>query len=201
MPCMTRGTGDLHPHGIDKAALRRRLIAERLAMPDRDDRERRLQAEVVAWLALRHETALGAYWPFRGEPDLLALLGAWLDAERDRVVSLPVVDPATSRLVYRGWHPGVGMQDDAFGIRTPVGTPLVDPQVLLVPCVGFGPGGIRLGYGGGFFDRMLAGPGPLPLTAGIAFAGAFIPDLVAEAHDRSLDIILTEDGMAWSRPG
>lgn len=184
----------------DKMALRRRLIKERRAMPDREERTRRLEAQLEAWLAGRPETAVGAYWAIRGEPDLLPLLGRWLAEHPDRAVGLPVIDPATSRLVYRGWHTGVRMQDDAFGIPTPEGTPVIEPRILLVPCVGFGPGGVRLGYGGGFFDRTLAGPGPQPLTLGIAFAGSFVAGLLPEAHDRPLDIILTEDGVAWRRP-
>jgi 5,10-methenyltetrahydrofolate synthetase len=66
--------------------------------------------------------------------------------------------------------------------------------------VGFGPRGVRLGYGGGFFDRTLAGPGPQPLTVGIAFAGAFVAELAPEAHDMPLDVILTDDGVAWPCP-
>jgi 5,10-methenyltetrahydrofolate synthetase len=189
-------------HGAgDKAALRRRLITERRTMPDREDRIRRLEAELDRWLAGRPETALGAYWPIRGEPDLLPLLGGWLAGGADRTVGLPVIDPATSQLAYRAWHPGVAMQDDAYGIPTPGGTPLVEPQMLLVPCVGFGPGGVRLGYGGGFFDRTLGGPGLQPLAVGIAFAGAFVAELAPEAHDVPLDVILTEDGVAWRRVG
>ncbi len=183
---------------LGKVALRRRLIAERSAMPDRDARVRRLQEEVGTWLDRRQETALGAYWAIRGEPDLLPLLGRWLVAGPGRVVGLPVIDPATSQLVYRGWHPGVRMRDDAYGIPTPDGTPVVEAQVMLVPCVGFGPGGVRLGYGGGFFDRTLAAPGPRPVTVGVAFAKTFVAGLAPEAHDVPLDIVITEDGVAWN---
>lgn len=37
------------------------------------------------------------------------------------------------------------MEDDVYGIPTPSGTAAFDPTLLLVPCVGFGPGGLRLG--------------------------------------------------------
>jgi 5-formyltetrahydrofolate cyclo-ligase len=183
--------------GADKAAIRRRLIALRTSMPDREARLHRLLAEVATWLAGRTETEIGAYWPIRGEPDLLHFLGSWVSGAAGRAVGLPVIDPDSSRLVYRGWHPGVRMQDDVFGIPTPEGTPAIEPQVLLVPCVGFGPDGIRLGYGGGFFDRTLSVAGPQPLTVGIAFAQTFVADLPREDHDVPLDVILTEDGVAW----
>jgi 5-formyltetrahydrofolate cyclo-ligase len=186
---------------LDKRALRRRQIALRCGLPDLDARYSLLVDQVGAFLATRADTVLGAYWPIRGEPDLLPLLGAWLQAAPGRAVGLPVVDAATSGMVFHGWYPGVPMEDDAFGIPTPQGTPLLDPTLLLVPCVGFGPGGIRLGYGGGFFDRALAKPGPRPSTAGIAYACSFVPDLLPEAHDVPLDVILTEDGIAWGPAG
>ena len=77
---------------------------------------------------------------------------------------------------------------------------LLAPQMLLVPCVGFGPGGLRLGYGGGFYDRTLATLEPRPFTVGVGYAHGFIPWLAGEAHDVPLDAILTEDGLAWQKP-
>jgi 5,10-methenyltetrahydrofolate synthetase len=73
--------------------------------------------------------------------------------------------------------------------------------MLLVSCVGFGPAGLRLGYGGGFVDRTLAALTPRPYTVGIAFAQAFVPLLKAEPHDMPLDAMLTEEGVMWDREG
>lgn len=77
--------------------------------------------------------------------------------------------------------------------------PGLEPQLLLVPCVGFGPVGLRLGYGGGFYDRTLATVSPQPYTVGLGYAYGFIPWLEAEPHDVPLDSLLTEDGAAWQR--
>ena len=65
----------------------------------------------------------------------------------------------------------------------------------------FGPGGLRLGYGGGFYDRTLATLQPQPFTAGVGYAHGYIPWLSAEPHDVPLDALLTEDGLQWMRPG
>ena len=89
------------------------------------------------------------------------------------------------------------MEEDAYGIPKPKDTPDFQPQLLLVPCVGFGPRGCRLGYGGGFYDRTLAHLEPRPLTVGVAFAHAHVPWLKPEPHDVPLDVILTEDGVVW----
>jgi 5-formyltetrahydrofolate cyclo-ligase len=67
--------------------------------------------------------------------------------------------------------------------------------------VGFGPGGLRLGYCCGFYDRTLAALEPQPVTVGVGYAHGFVPWLKGEAHDVPLDALLTEDGAQWERPG
>ena len=89
------------------------------------------------------------------------------------------------------------MEDDAYGIPKPKDTPRFAPELLLVPCVGFGPRGVRLGYGGGFYDRTLADWPQRPVTVGLAYGLGFIPWLQPEPHDVPLDAILTEDGVVW----
>ena len=93
------------------------------------------------------------------------------------------------------------MEEDAFGIPKPKDTEQFQPQLLLVPCVGFGPRGLRLGYGGGFYDRTLAAITPRPVTVGVGYGHGFLPWLEAEAHDVPLDAMLTDDGLHWQRPG
>jgi 5-formyltetrahydrofolate cyclo-ligase len=58
---------------------------------------------------------------------------------------------------------------------------------------------MRLGYGGGFYDRTLATLEPRPFTLGVGYSHGFVPWLEAEAHDVPLDAVLTEDGVAWQR--
>ena len=108
-----------------------------------------------------------------------------------------MIDRDTRRLSFHVWYPGCEMEEDAYGIPKPKGTPAFDPTLLLVPCVGYGPGGLRLGYGGGFYDRTLAALSPRPFTAGLAYTNAFVPWLQPEPHDVPLDAIQTEDGVAW----
>ena len=185
----------------DKSLLRRQLKLARQTMMDRHVLAEQLQEVLKVWLVGRREVALGAYWPIKGEFDALPALYRWAEVDAQRIIGLPVVQRDSGQLRFHAWWPGCEMEEDAYGIPKPKDTPAFDPQLLLVPCVGFGPRGVRLGYGGGFYDRTLAQLTPKPITVGIAFAHAFVPWLEPEPHDVPLDAILTEDGVVWQRPG
>jgi 5,10-methenyltetrahydrofolate synthetase len=111
-----------------------------------------------------------------------------------------VVDKDSRQLSFQTWFPGCDMEADAYGIPKPRGTPRLEPTLLLVPCVGYGPRGVRLGYGGGFYDRTLAALTPRPVTVGVAFTHGFVPWLTPEPHDVPLDVVLTDEGVTWERP-
>jgi 5,10-methenyltetrahydrofolate synthetase len=181
----------------DKKLLRRQLQAERLSMFDRHQRAAHLQEVLRVWLVQRKEKTIGAYWAIKGEFDALPALFRWTEADPDRRIGLPVMDRETKQLRFHVWYPGCPMEEDAYGIPKPKDTEEFEPQLLLVPCVGFGPKGLRLGYGGGFYDRTLAGLTPVPFTAGVGYAHGYLPWLTPEPHDVPLDAMLTEDGVAW----
>ena len=185
----------------DKKLLRRQLQAERQSLVDRHQRSVHLQEVLRVWLVSRPERTIGAYWPIKGEFDALPALYRWSEAEGVRRIGLPVIDRETKQLRFHVWYPGCPMEEDAFGIPKPKDTEAFMPQLLLVPCVGFGPGGLRLGYGGGFYDRTLGALTPKPVTVGVGYAHGFLPWLEAEPHDVPLDAILTEDGVNWQKQG
>ena len=67
------------------------------------------------------------------------------------------------------------------------------PDVVLVPCVGFTAQGWRLGYGGGYFDRYLAAH-PGVTAIGVAWQVGLLSaeQLQAQAHDQALMAVVTE---------
>ena len=187
----------------DKQALRKHLLAQRLALPNRLALTEQLQRVMRMWLLRRRDVTLGAYWPIKGEFDPLPALHRWkedgelLDEPQRRRIGLPVVNKENGMLTFHAWYPGCQMEEDAYGIPKPKDTEVLTPTLLFVPCVGYGPGGYRLGYGGGFYDRTLAALTPKPYTVGLGFAQGFIDDLQPEAHDMALDAILNENGVVW----
>ncbi len=180
-------------------ALRPRLIAARLALPDRHERAVQLQSVLRVWLARRQETAIGGYWPIKGEFDPLPALYRWAEADDQRRIGLPVVDKVARSLKFHVWFPGCPMEPDAYDIPKPKGTDTFAPQLVLLPCLGYGVEGVRIGYGGGFFDRIVNAMQPKPITVGLCYSNGFMPMLRARAHDLSLDALLTDDGVAWQR--
>jgi 5-formyltetrahydrofolate cyclo-ligase len=116
-----------------------------------------------------------------------------------RKIGLPVVDKVHKTLQFHAWWPGCPMENDAYDIPKPKDTEVIMPTLLLVPCLGFGDGGYRLGYGGGFYDRTLAAITPKPFTVGLAFAHGHVSDFKPQAHDVPLDAILTDHGQVWPK--
>jgi 5-formyltetrahydrofolate cyclo-ligase len=230
---------------MDKTGIRKRLVDERLNMPDRLERAERLQRVMRIWLVGRPDVVIGAYWSIKGEFDPLPALYRWQEdgalgssfgsfspdsggkspesqenillaatnfvasvtgsaqpsstgaSTSPRKIGLPVVDKINKTLTFYAWYPGCPMEEDAYNIPKPKDTEIVVPTLLFVPCVGFGPGGYRLGYGGGFYDRTLAALLPKPVTVGLAYSHASVPTFEPEPHDVPLAAILTDEGQAY----
>jgi 5-formyltetrahydrofolate cyclo-ligase len=174
-----------------KAALRKAL---RIARGDIDAAikvqwDAHIGAQVMAWWRLRQVKSVGVYWPLAGEPDLRAAYAELAAAGVQ--LALPVVMERDAPLAFAAWTPGEAMLPDQQGVRVPAQLRFIPcPAALLVPCLGFDAGGYRLGYGGGYYDRTLAGT-PRPHTLGIAYSNqqAVFPH---DAYDVPLDVIVTE---------
>ncbi|MES2978578.1 MAG: 5-formyltetrahydrofolate cyclo-ligase [Pseudomonadota bacterium] len=210
---------------MDKLTARKALIEERLNLPDRLQRADLLQRVMRIWLVGKPDTVIGAYWPIKGEFDPLPALYRWQEdavlgeffepktpltpdgdtqiaseslANRSpRKIGLPVVNKLHKTLTFHAWYPGCPMEEDAYGIPKPKDTEIIVPTLLFVPCVGYGPGGYRLGYGGGFYDRTLAALEPRPITVGLGYSHGWLPDLEPEPHDVPLDALLNDKGVVW----
>lgn len=193
--------------------LRQQLLQLRAAQESRDTRRGALlmRGRLFTWLNQYRQHRpqpqqplhIAAYWALAHEPDLGPLLVQWAEEENIRV-SLPCVVSPDAPLVFKPWHPDQPMKKAAFGVLEPNTTELApDPEIILVPTLGFTRQGDRLGYGKGYYDRTLA-----DLTArqqtfttiGLSWA---VGDLsqksyVAAAHDVPLDAVLTDKG--WPKP-
>ncbi len=149
---------------------------------------------------------LGLYWPVGHEPDWRPLLERWPEALRQRL-ALPVVrcEAGVGRLTYGAWHPADPLRADGCGIPAPVAAAPLEAQalaLLLVPALAIDQRGIRLGSGGGWYDRLRADPAwrQLPALA-VLPAACLAPSLPADPWDVPFTGWLDETGGATKVSG
>jgi 5-formyltetrahydrofolate cyclo-ligase len=170
---------------------RERLIAARLALPAQyraalavaiaNDLDRLIPAQLGAIISM--------YWPIRAEPDLRPWMRAmWEQGAR---IALPVAVALRRPLAFREWQRDAPLARGLWKIPYPADGSEVIPTVMLVPLVGFDAACYRLGYGGGFFDRTLAGMTRKPLVVGVGYPGALIRTIFPQPHDIPMDWIVT----------
>ena len=177
-----------------KSTLRTQLLAARMALPEEQQAaaNQAIEAHVLAWWERCGSATLGVYWPIRGEPDLLPLFRQL--AQCGVELALPMVVAREAPLVFAAWVPGQAMQADRFGIAIPAAPQrIVQPDTLLIPCVGVNLQRMRLGYGSGLYDRTLAAL-PNRVTVGIAYDCTKTEFPVAP-HDIALQLVITESGI------
>jgi 5-formyltetrahydrofolate cyclo-ligase len=112
-------------------------------------------------------------------------------------LALPVVEGKGRPLVFRAWTPGDAMDKGVWGIPQPKPErPVVEPDILLVPLLAFDAEGRRLGYGGGFYDRTLAGLRARKriVAVGLAYDEQRIDEVPHLDYDQHLDWVLTPSG-------
>jgi len=174
---------------------RNTLLAQRFAASSADHAvwSAAIEAQLRLAFALNAPWVVGFCWPYQAEFDARPF-AAWLRA-RGVQTALPVVVAKGQPLEFRAWWPGVAMELGVYDIPVPVDTDVLVPDVLLVPPVGIGPAGDRLGYGGGFFDRTLAAIAPVPITIATAFELSRVPTTHPQAHDILMDLVVTEAGV------
>jgi 5-formyltetrahydrofolate cyclo-ligase len=147
-------------------------------------------------LVLRADDCVGFYWPIRGEIDLRGAVTAL--CKQQARAALPEVTGRDDPLRFRPWTLDCALRLGTWDIPIPDTPEIVQPTVLLIPCVAVDQHGYRLGYGGGFYDRTLQRARPRPLSIGISLASAILPTIHPQPHDIALDAVLTEHG--WHRP-
>jgi 5-formyltetrahydrofolate cyclo-ligase len=180
-----------------KRTLRQQSAAARSAAVGKlapDAAGERVGELVLAAVPLPVEGVVSGYWPVGDELDIRPLLMRLHGAGHR--IGLPVVTARGEPLRFRCWEPGAPMMAAAYGIQIPgAAAPEVVPAVVLAPMLAFDRAGYRLGYGGGFYDRTLAGlrMAGRVMAVGVAYAAQEVAAVPREATDQRLDWIVTED--------
>ncbi len=150
-------------------------------------------AHLIAALLPYKGAAIAGYMPIRTEIDPLPAMAA---LQAFGPLGVPVIQGEGQPLKFRAWSPEAAMIDGPFGAKIPAQGGYITPRVLIVPLVAFTAQAMRLGYGGGFYDRTLQGLRSRgPVTAiGYAYSAQQAENLPLEPTDQPLDLIVTENG-------
>lgn len=139
------------------------------------------------------------YVAFRSELRTVGLIQAALG--QGKVVTVPKVQRQPKGLLVCRLRsfPGT-LRPGAYRILEPAedALELWPPEALdlvVVPGLGFDPAGHRLGYGGGYYDRFLAGPASGAAAVGIAFEEQVLSNLPVDPLDRPMNAIVTDRGV------
>src|SRR5262249_9245662 len=130
---------------------------------------------------------VSGFMPLKSEINPLPLMRKLADAGAR--LALPVVAGRGKPLIMRSWQWGEPLSAGVWGIREPPpGTPIVDPDILLVPLLAFDRSGHRIGYGAGYYDLTIAHlRAKKPIVAiGIAFASQEIEAVPSTSFDARL---------------
>jgi 5-formyltetrahydrofolate cyclo-ligase len=185
-----------------KAALRIKAQAARAAIlhSTRPAAARAAAEHFFSAIRLAPGEIVAGYWRIKDEMDCQPILIRLMDQMQP--VCLPVVLGDEQPLELRLWEQGTPLYEAGFGTLAPSElAPQVEPDVIVMPLLGFDSRGTRLGYGGGYYDRTLAKLSKRPRLIGLAFSAQELAEIPHEPHDIPLDAIVTEKGARNFRNG
>ncbi|MCE9551201.1 MAG: 5-formyltetrahydrofolate cyclo-ligase [Betaproteobacteria bacterium] len=190
---------------VMKQAIRQRIIADRekLSAANRACLSHAISERIANLNAYRTASTVLAYMSFGAEFST----DEWVQQalRDDKCVLLPKVNRTTNELdIYRVSDLQQDLAPGLWNIREPLVercakiNTLKEVDFILLPGIAFGRDGARLGYGGGFYDKLLARikdahPGCRPALAAGAFAIQLVEGLPQEATDHKVDWVVTEN--------
>ena len=185
----------------DRAALRKALKARRRSV---SAVERSRAAQLVArnadsYLHLRPGLRVAIYLSLPSELDTSPLID--LARARNCMLYVPRIDRHTLGRKMRFVELTGPRRRNRLGIHEPEGSGVISAKwldVVFLPLVGFDACGVRLGMGGGYYDRAFAfrrwrTAWCAPRLIGLAYSFQQVESLTAAAHDVRLDAVVTEE--------
>ena len=186
-----------------RKALRRALRAERRALSTKERRlfSQQLAHNVDSWLHLRRSWRLALYAALPEELDTTPLIQ--IAQRRGCRIYLPRIDRHNLGRKMQFIELGTRPRSTRLGITEPEGSRHIGARwldVVFLPLVGFDSRGVRLGTGGGYYDRAFAfrrwrSVWHTPQLIGLAYSFQQVEHITCAAHDVLMDAVVTEKGV------
>lgn len=184
-----------HDGGDPKASLRAPLLARRRSRPQAERAEAAAAVATALLRGLRGAHTIAAYVPEETEPGYGRLPDAY--TQLGARVLLPVVPAEGHQL---RWAVDTGrLAPGRFGLMEPRGprlgpTAIGTAEVVVVPALAVARDGVRLGRGGGYYDRALTHVGRDATLVAVVFDDELVDELPAEPHDLRVTAVVTPSG-------
>ena len=135
--------------------------------------------------------SIGGYFPVNYEVDDLKILKEF--AKKKYQISLPVIKKKFEMDFYQ-WSFNDPLKVNQYGIPEPNSKNIIYPDIILVPLVAFDKNLNRLGYGGGYYDRIIKKLSRKKkiLKIGLALSVQKINNVPVTKYDKKLDYIVTD---------
>jgi len=152
---------------------------------------RAIYEKLIAMEVFQKAQCIGAFLSLPTEVHTNEIIHAcW---EQGSTVCVPYYIPEKKYYGMSRLDPSAPIQMKKWNVREPENPDPVDPgqlDLILVPAMAFDVHGVRLGHGGGHYDRLLLNVKGFRL--GIAFQDQVVDELPREPHDQCVQAILTE---------
>jgi 5-formyltetrahydrofolate cyclo-ligase len=137
-----------------------------------------------------NKKTIGGYYPVNHEIDDLTLLKKFKKNKFN--ISLPVIKKNFQMDFYK-WSFSDPLKVNKYGIPEPEIKNMIYPDILLIPLVAFDKNLNRLGYGGGYYDRLIEKLSKKKniIKIGLAFSIQKIDKVPINVYDQKLDYIVT----------
>ena len=135
--------------------------------------------------------SIGGYFPVNYEADDLEILNEF--DKKNYEISLPVIKKNFQMDFYKSSFSDP-MKINQYGIPEPNTKKIIYPDIILIPLVAFDNNLNRLGYGGGYYDRVIEKliRKKKILKIGLAFSVQKVNNLPVTTYDKKLDYIVTD---------
>ena len=182
---------------IDKVQHRKIAISKRRKIYEalqQEEYAKRITHFFHEWISGQKSVFVVAlYHPINSEISPLSLI-EYLDT-KNKTICLPMVVNKKQPLIFKPWRPGKKMVIGHYGISIPDNDQTLIPDLIICPLLAYDSKGIRLGYGGGYYDRYLESVhknSNRPLLIGLIYDFQLIDDSIDEIHDIRLDVVFSE---------